>query len=104
MYGLLNLGSLLLGLMAWILPLIKLIKKNKKEDRSWPMFVFISIGACAVSLFLQILYRHHLQIIEDWSAIMDTSFGVVFVSSVLLIVTLVLSALCLIAYRKASRK
>ena len=102
-YGLLNVGSLLLGLLAWILPIINLTKQNKAEHRKWVAFVFISISACAVSLYLQILYGHHLQNIEDWSAIMDTSLGVVFVSTVLLFATLVLNILTIIVYSKTNR-
>ena len=103
-YGWLNVGSLLLGLAAWILPIINLAKQNKAENKNWIALAMISISACAVSLFLQILYGNHLVNIEDWSALMDTKTGVAIVSSVLLAVTLALNTATLIAYRKSGSK
>ena len=96
-YGLLNLGSLLLGLIAWILPIINL---NKAEHKNWFVLCITSISACAISLFMQILYNDHLVNIHDWAALMDTIRAVVIASSVLLVVTLTLNAITLIKYMK----
>ena len=96
----LNLGSLILGLIAWVLPIVNLAKHNKIEHRSWIAFSLSSVSACAVSLFFQIVYHDYLAKIEDWSAIMDTSGGVVFVSAVLLLVTITLNVIVLIKYQK----
>jgi hypothetical protein len=94
----LNLGSLILGLLAWILPVAFLMRNRKTSPGKQLMFSAVSIGACAVSLCLQILYSHHLVIIEDWSALMDTSHAVAWVSALLLAVTLFLNAAMLISY------
>jgi len=94
-YGWLNVGSLLLGLIAWILPVINLLKRKMNV-----LFTFASISACAVALYLQIIYQNYLAIKEDWSAIMDTSGGLVFVSSVLLAITLVLNVIVLLRNNK----
>ncbi|MFS0824354.1 hypothetical protein [Bacillus sp. 1P02SD] len=99
MISLLNLGSLILGLIAWILPIISLILYKNHGHRNWFTFSVISLSACAISLCFQIFYNHHLVKIEDWSALLDTTGAVAFVSAVLLIVTVVLNGITLILYR-----
>lgn len=96
MYVWLNVGSLLLGLIAWILPLINLAN-GKKSGYSVKLSLF-SISACATALFFQIYYQYHLVEIEDWAAIMDTTGGVLFVSAILLIGTLLLNTISYIRY------
>ena len=98
--GYLNLGSLLLGLIAWILPIANLAKHNKAEHKNWVAFSTASLIACSISLFFQIVYQDYLAKIEDWSAIMDTSGGLVFVSAVLIVVTIMLNVITLIKYRR----
>lgn len=97
--GLLNLGSLVLGLIAWILPVVNLMRHEKRDHRDWIVLSIMSISACAISLWFQILYQDHLVKIEDWSALMDTTGAVAFVSAALLIVTIILNAVTLIVYR-----
>lgn len=99
MIGLLNLGSLVLGLIAWILPGVSLMQYKNKNHKNWIVFSVISISACAISLCFQILYNYQLVRIEDWSALMDTMGAVVLAASVLLIVTIILNAITLIIYR-----
>lgn len=95
-YGLLNLGSLLLGLIAWILPVVNLAKRDKTESKTWIVLALTSVTACAISLYMQILYQNHLVRIEDWSALMDTSNAVASVSAILLIGTVSLNAITLV--------
>lgn len=99
MIGLLNLGSLVLGLIAWILPGVSLLRYKKQDHKNWIALSMISISACAISLCFQILYNYHLVRIEDWSALMDATGAVVFAALVLLIVTIILNAITLIIYR-----
>lgn len=99
MVGLLNLGSLVLGLIAWILPVVSLMRYVMRDRRNWIVLSILSISACAISLWFQILYQYHLVKIEDWSALMDTTSAVAFVSAALLIVTIVLNAITLVVYR-----
>lgn len=96
-YGMLNLGSLLLGLLAWVLPVINLVRRDKTKNKSWVALSVASISACAISLYLQILYQNHLVKIEDWSALMDTSNAVALVSAILLSVTVILNIIVLTA-------
>ncbi|MCK1993726.1 hypothetical protein GW626_09370 [Peribacillus muralis] len=98
MTGLLNLGSLVLGLLAWILPVVNLMRYKNHEINNWVALSFMSISACAISLCFQILYNYHLVRIEDWNAIMDTMYAVAFAATVLLIVTIILNAITLFLY------
>ena len=104
MIWLLNLGSLVLGLIAWILPVVNLMRYKKHDHKNWVILSIMSISACAISLCFQIFYNNHLVKIEDWSALMDTTDAVVFVSSVLLIVTILLNAITLFVYRDRTAK
>ena len=104
MVGLLNLGSLVLGLIAWILPVVNLMRYEKHNHRNWIALAMMSISACAISLCFQIFYNLHLVNIEDWSALMDTTGAVAFVAAVLLIVTIILNGITLIVYRDKAAK
>jgi cytochrome c oxidase subunit 4 len=96
--GLLNIGSLVLGLIAWILPVVNLVRHNKADHRNWVVFSVASVSACAISLCMQFFYTCHLVKIEDWSALMDTSYAVALVATILLVVTIILNALTLVVY------
>lgn len=100
MYSWLNLGSLVLGLIAWILPIVNLVRHNKDKNKSWALLAVASMSACVIALWLQLVYNSHLVKIEDWSAIMDISEGLVRVSFILAVVTLVLNAITVMIYTK----
>jgi cytochrome c oxidase subunit 4 len=100
MAGWLNLGSIVLGLIAWILPIVNLMLIKKHNHTNWIFLCFISMGACTISLCFQIFYNNYLVKIEDWGALMDITGGTVFAAIVLLIVTFVLNAITLIIYSK----
>lgn len=104
MEGGLNVMSLILGLIAWILPVVNLMRYKKRNHRSWVILSFLSMSACATSLYLQIVYNDHLVQIADWTALMDTSEFVVYASKVLLVVTLLLNAITLFVYRERTVK
>ncbi|PMC34307.1 hypothetical protein CJ195_23775 [Bacillus sp. UMB0899] len=99
MIGLLNVGSLLLGLIAWTLPEVNLMREKNYEQKNWIVLSIISLSACAVSLCFKMFYNYHLVKIEDWSALMDTTGAVVSIGAFLLVITLLLNALTLIVYR-----
>ena len=96
----LNLGSLLLWLIAWFLPIISLARRNRAKNQILIIYSTSSVSACAISLYMQILYQNHLVKIEDWSAISDTSGGLVIVSAVLLVTTLVLNTILLVKFKE----
>jgi len=98
-----NVGSLVLGLIAWILPVINLAKFNKAKHKHWIVLLFASMSACVISVLFQIVYQRHLVQIEDWSAIMDTIWGILFVSTVLITVTITLNLITIIKYFKINQ-
>jgi len=100
----LNLGSLVLGLIAWILPVVNLLRYGKHDHRNWTALSIMSISACAISLCFQIFEINHRVKVEDWSALMDTMNAVAFVSAILLIVTIILNVITLIVYRDRPAK
>jgi cytochrome c oxidase subunit 4 len=104
MIGLLNFGSLMCGLIAWILPVINLIRYKEHDNRNWVALSIMSISACAISLYFQVLYNNHLVNISDWSALMDITDAMVFVATVLLIVTIILNVITLLVYRNRTAK
>lgn len=97
-------GSLALGLIAWILPGINLMRFKDQKHDSWVIFSIMSLSACAISLCIQIINTYHLIKIEDWAALLDTMGALVFVAAVLLIVTLILNTVTLIVYRNRTAK
>ena len=102
--GWLNIGSLVLGLIAWILPVVNLMQYKKVDHKNWGILAILSISACAISLCFQIFYSNHLVKIKDWSALMDTMSTVASVAAVLLIVTVLLNAITIIVYRDRTAK
>ena len=86
-----NILSLFLGITAWSLPVMYLMRWKRRE---W--FCCGSFALCALSLFFQL--REFLRLADkgDFAAIEDTIGAVVFAASVLLIVTLILNALALL--------
>ncbi len=100
----LNIGSLVLGLIAWVLPVVNLVQHNKADHRNWVIFSVVSVSACAISLCMQIFYTDHLVKIKDWSALMDTSHAVALVAASLLVVTIILNAITLVVYYEKKLK
>lgn len=94
MYYLLNLGSLIFGIIALAIPII-MITVKKVSLKNAAVGIYFSLLCALVSLFMQILYTKHLVDIEDWSALMDTQGAVVFAALVLIIVTMVLNGILL---------
>ena len=98
MIGWLNLGSLVLGLIALILPAINIVKYEKRS-KYWITFSIVSLSACSVSLFLQIFGFYEIVKAEDWAALMDTMSVIASVPAILLIGTILLNAITLYMYR-----
>ena len=98
--GLLNLGSLLFGLIAWGFPVVNLLKSNKASHKNWGILSMASISACAISLWMQIASTNFWVMAGDWAALLDTYNAIVFISAVLLAVTILLNVVTLAVYRK----
>ena len=84
MIGFFNVASLLLGLVAWALPISTIITRRYRA--AYPS---VSFGLCSLSLLLQLMQVQNLVRKQDWSALMDTWYAVVFAGFVLLLVNLV---------------
>ncbi|RXJ04492.1 hypothetical protein DS745_03670 [Anaerobacillus alkaliphilus] len=102
-FGWLNVGSLVLGLIALTLPIVNLSREKKEDNKAWVILSVISLSACAISICFQIFYTSHLVIIEDWSALLDTHKAVAIVSALLLIGTITLNVLTLVVYRDKAK-
>lgn len=96
----LNVGSLILGLIAWGMPIRDMVQYKNRNFKRTGTFSIVSLSACAASLCMQIFYIDYLVKIEDWTALMDTSYAVAFVSLILLMVTIILNVISLaLCYR-----
>ena len=103
-FELLNLGSLVFGLTAWVLPVINLALRDSASHKGWAVYAVASSSACALALCLQIFSQNYLVRVEAWSALMDTSRAVALVSALLLMVTIVLNTVSIVIYRRRSAR
>lgn len=87
-YGLLNVGSLFLGIISWLLPFIAVVFLKKKNYKIVRNLVILSLGLTIISLNFQFIYSNYLVRIGDWAALEDTNSGVLFCVAVLTVVTL----------------
>lgn len=102
MIGWLNLGSFMLGLIAWILPAINITRYEKRSRNwitNWITLSIVSISACSISLFFQICSFYERVKAEDWGALIDAMSVIASVPAILLIVTIILNAITLYIYR-----
>lgn len=99
---LLNSGSFIFGVIAWILPAYNLMRKNKANHKGWAALSIASVSACAVSLLLQLFEVNHRVGKQDWSALMDTSKAIAAVAGLLLAVTIILNTVVVLVYYRVS--
>ena len=104
MVSFLLIGSLILGLVSWILPILNIIKYKNIYNKNWATYSIISMGSCAIALAFQILYSNHIVKIEDWSGLMDTSNTSALLSVILLVITIILNIISLNNYRSKTKK
>lgn len=88
MTAFLNLGSLILGLCAWVLACFAI--KSSRPSVSYRRSVG-SLSVCAVSLLFQLFELNHRADIGDFSAIADTIRSIVFAACVLIVITALLN-------------
>lgn len=98
MIGFLMLGSLVLGLISWILPIANIGRYKRNYNKNWAIYSIVSISACAVAICLQVMYSNYITELRDWSALMDTIPTSTKLSITLLIVTLILNGISVYAY------
>lgn len=98
MISFLMIGSLILGLIAWILASINIGRQEKTYNKNWAIYSIASISACAISITLQVIYSNYIVQIRDWTSLMDTSGTSTLLSVILLIGTLILNGISLGIY------
>lgn len=98
--GFFNIGSLLLGLVAWITAACGIGTSEKKPY----LLSTISFSACLTALFLQVLEINHRIEINDHTAIMDTIAFVSYSSLILVLVTILLNIIAFVSSSKRISK
>ena len=89
MVGWLNVGSLLLGIAAWLLPVVYLVR-----GRRGAALPALSFGACGGALYLQIVQTGLLVDAPwGWATIEDTAQGVSTAATALVAVTVLMNLL-----------
>ncbi|HBJ01956.1 MULTISPECIES: hypothetical protein [Lysinibacillus] len=99
MISMLNVGSLVLGFIALLLPIAILSATSKQIQNYRLMISILSLSACAISISFQLFYNFYLVKIEDWSALMDITRSSVLAVLFLLVSTILLNILVLIFKR-----
>mgnify|MGYP001459723344 CR=1 FL=1 len=79
-----NLGSLVLGLAAWGIPLCAIGRKYR-----FGICCIGSLSCCVLSFLLQLLEVRNRVRLSDWSALMDTIDAVVAAAVIMVVVTLI---------------
>lgn len=90
-----NIGSLILGLVAWAIPLFAIGKKYR-----FALCCIGSLSCCVVSLLLQLLEVKRRVLLSDWSALMDTMNAVVLAAVVMICGVIVMNLVSLFGSRK----
>ena len=93
----LNLWSIILGLLAWLMG-IWAIGKYKPWKSTFSYFF------CALALLLQLFVIKHEAFSGDYAAIEDTIRAIVFASIVMMSVTVILNLIASFKFKNAERK
>lgn len=100
-YSWLNWGSLALGIVAWIIPIVSIIRRKKRGAHN-SLLTLLSMGACAIALWFQITYNNYLVVTNDLTALMDTIGTLNWIAAVLLVVTILLNSISIALNRKST--
>ena len=94
-----NVGSLMFGFVAWIIPLAYIIRPNNPrttiQEIIW--FSFMMMG---LSLVFQLMYQQHFASINDLGAFLDIIDEVVLASWIMFLGTLLLNLIAAVRSRK----
>ena len=87
----LNVGSLVLGFAAWLLPVLAIGKRDR-----FSLCCLGSFGCCILSLLLQLFDVTRRVNLEDWSALMDTMHAVVLAAVIMVAVMVICNLFALL--------
>ena len=69
--GILQIGSLILGIIAIILPIIPCFKRKSIAKLNYNIFSYFSFLCCSITIFLPMIDLLHWAMIEDSQSIID---------------------------------
>ena len=96
--------SILLGLLAWLLPLLGLTQpvllKRWLGEAWFSLILFVSMTACTLAIWFELYAQYKRLIIEDYSAMLDIFPSSVKFGLFLIILTLILNVFLLCRARK----
>jgi len=92
-----NIGSLCLGLLAWIIPLLAIRKTYR-----FALCCIGSLSFCVITLLLQLLEVKRRVLLSDWSALLDTMDAVVLAAVILICGVIVTNLIALFGFRKGN--
>lgn len=101
---LLSLGSIVLGLIAWIVPCLAMGNSSKDAVKKCSYSIIISLSACIISICLQFYEINYRVKIHDWSALMDTMGALIWVATILAVSTIILNMIALVTCFKKERQ
>lgn len=96
--------SLVLGLAAWVLPVLYLALSGERGRETPTLPIIISLGLCGAVLCMQTHYAVGEVNEGDWSALMDVMPILAMACTVLLVVTLALNVLVWAVYRRKAAR
>lgn len=91
--------SILLGLLAWLLPLLGLTQpvllKRWLGETWFSLIIFVSMTACTLAIWFELYVQYKRLIIEDYSAMLDIFPSSVKFGLFLIILTFILNVFLL---------
>lgn len=84
--------SVLLGVLAWAIPVIQ-IYSSEKSPRKWKYTTLFSMGLCSVSIYVQILLMKSYG--EEWTCIVDSLGALKTAAPILIVVTMILNLIAM---------
>ena len=95
------LTALITGIISLLLPIYSIFF-NKKISTQKIAITTISFFACAISIFLALIYCYYLIKNNDIASLEDTISGLIFGGSILLVSSLILNSSLLLKYKNSS--
>lgn len=104
MITLINLLSLITGLLALTLPLIFIRNMKKASKKHLCLTVFASMAFCIIAIFVHLIQVYYLAMNQQWTNIADSIGFILMMSSILLIASFVSNGVAIHKYFKFSKK
>lgn len=103
MISFLEVGSLVLGVMAWILAGAKIVKCRNGKSANSDIISITSLSACAVSVLFQLHVVKYFVESEEMISIMDTIHMSVLASTVIIGVTVILNITAIVMRKNRTK-